>query len=195
MNCAVVTINGTGGSGLDALPDMFVANIGDGCESNAEGTGVLAFPNPGDDLTDNSGGQSSPPTGANCQKAVSGGSGGSGGSAGNATATATGSAGSGATGGAGGAATTQTFNDGQYHPPTTTAVGASEATSTAATDAVTTSAAAAPTDSASAATEGDAYNIVMVIDGTTQSGMAYLTKPTAAAARHRYHRRAHKFKA
>jgi hypothetical protein len=191
---------------------MFVANIGNGCESNAEGTGDLAFPNPGDDVTNNSA-QSSPPTGASCQ-AASGGSGGSGsgGSSGNSTATATGGAGSGATatggagagagsgatatGGAGsGAATTQTFDDGQYHPPTSTAVGVSDATSAAATD----SGAAAPTGSATngtEGTEGDAYNIVMVIAGKTQTGMAYLTKPTAtAAARHRYHRRAHKFMA
>ncbi|KAF8540663.1 hypothetical protein BDD12DRAFT_734074, partial [Trichophaea hybrida] len=47
MNCAAVSITGGSGGGLDALPDMFVANIGNGCSSNAEGSGVLDIPNPG----------------------------------------------------------------------------------------------------------------------------------------------------
>jgi hypothetical protein len=50
MNCAPVTITGSGGSAdaLAALPDMFVANIGNGC-SVSEGSDV-EFPNPGDSI-------------------------------------------------------------------------------------------------------------------------------------------------
>jgi hypothetical protein len=185
MNCAVVTITGGSGSGLSALPDMFVANIGNGCSSNAEGTGDLEFPNPGDDVTNNSS-KSSPPTGTCAGGAGSGGSGGSGGSSGDTDAstptssiapTVTGGAGSGDSNGD--ASPTQTFDDGLYHP--TTAVV--DVTDVAPTET------GAPSASADA---GDAYDIVMVIDGETRTGLAYLTKPTPAA-RHRYHRRAHKF--
>ncbi|SPJ71588.1 related to spore coat protein SP96 precursor [Fusarium torulosum] len=47
MNCAAVTIEGSGGSKdhLDSLPDMFVANLGDGCETLHDQD--LLFPNPG----------------------------------------------------------------------------------------------------------------------------------------------------
>jgi len=62
MNCAAVTISG-GGSGLTALPDMFVANIGNGCASNAEGSGDLEIPNPGKDVERKSS-KSSPPVGS-----------------------------------------------------------------------------------------------------------------------------------
>ncbi|KAI5859095.1 hypothetical protein BZA05DRAFT_383323 [Tricharina praecox] len=62
MNCAAVTISG-GGSGLSALPDMFVANAGNGCTSNAEGTGDLEIPNPGEDVERKST-KSSPPVGS-----------------------------------------------------------------------------------------------------------------------------------
>lgn len=50
MNCAPVTITGSEGSSsaLAALPDMFVANIGNQC-STSEGTDVQ-FPNPGDSV-------------------------------------------------------------------------------------------------------------------------------------------------
>ncbi|KAM0561793.1 hypothetical protein ACHAPJ_002964 [Fusarium lateritium] len=50
MNCAAVTIEGSGGSKdhLDSLPDMFVANIGNGCEVPADTD--LQFPNPGKDV-------------------------------------------------------------------------------------------------------------------------------------------------
>lgn len=79
MNCAAINVEGSGGSKdyLDSLPDMFVANIGNDCETLADTD--LKFPNPGKDvsqlkslLTD--------AKGAGCQKAGSGGgSGGSGG--------------------------------------------------------------------------------------------------------------------
>jgi hypothetical protein len=47
MNCGPVTLTGTGGSeaAYNALPDMFVANIGNGC-GTPSGTDLL-FPNPG----------------------------------------------------------------------------------------------------------------------------------------------------
>ncbi|KAA8913727.1 hypothetical protein FN846DRAFT_57391 [Sphaerosporella brunnea] len=94
MNCAVVTISGSGGSGLNAFPDMFVANVGNGCTSNAEGTGDLMFPNPGKDVT-NAAAKSAPPVG-NCG-ASSGGSGGSGaGDTSSATPVPTATAGAGA---------------------------------------------------------------------------------------------------
>jgi hypothetical protein len=50
MNCAALTVTGSGGDDgfYDTLPDMFVANIGNGC-SVGEGTDV-EFPNPGNDL-------------------------------------------------------------------------------------------------------------------------------------------------
>lgn len=46
MNCAAVTITGTGGSGLSEFPDIFVANIGNGCTTQ----GNVAIPNPGGDV-------------------------------------------------------------------------------------------------------------------------------------------------
>ncbi|KAM0347981.1 hypothetical protein ACHAPU_004484 [Fusarium lateritium] len=50
MNCAAITVEGSGGSKdhLDSLPDMFVANIGNGCEVPADTD--LKFPNPGKDV-------------------------------------------------------------------------------------------------------------------------------------------------
>lgn len=52
MNCASVTITGAGGQGLSNYPDVFKANIGNGC-STTEGSD-LAFPNPGSDVLENS---------------------------------------------------------------------------------------------------------------------------------------------
>ncbi|KAF5247875.1 hypothetical protein FANTH_6156 [Fusarium anthophilum] len=50
MNCAAVTIEGSGGSKdhLNTLPDMFVANVGNQCETPAAKD--LVFPNPGNDV-------------------------------------------------------------------------------------------------------------------------------------------------
>jgi len=62
MNCAAVTISG-GGSGLSAFPDMFVANAGNGCASNTEGTGDLEIPNPGEDVERKSS-KTGPPVGS-----------------------------------------------------------------------------------------------------------------------------------
>jgi hypothetical protein len=55
MNCAPVTITGSEGStsALAGLPDMFVANIGNGC-SVAEGSDVQ-FPNPGNSVAKENG--------------------------------------------------------------------------------------------------------------------------------------------
>ncbi|KAF5660458.1 spore coat SP96 precursor protein [Fusarium heterosporum] len=50
MNCAAVEIQGSGGSKdyLESLPDMFVANIGNGCGTQNDKD--LLFPNPGKNL-------------------------------------------------------------------------------------------------------------------------------------------------
>lgn len=60
MNCAHVTIGGGNGAPLGGRPNMFVANVGNGC-STAEGFDV-AFPNPGPDV-ENTSGKSAPPLG------------------------------------------------------------------------------------------------------------------------------------
>jgi hypothetical protein len=59
MNCAAVTIEGSG-AGLDALPDIFVANVAaaGGC-ATSEGTDVL-FPNPGPSVDNTSAGTGAP---------------------------------------------------------------------------------------------------------------------------------------
>lgn len=49
MNCINVDIEGGDGSEMDSLPSMFVANIGNGCETPENHD--LAFPNPGQYLT------------------------------------------------------------------------------------------------------------------------------------------------
>ncbi len=71
MNCAPVTLTGTGGSqsNFDALPDMFVANVGNGC-GTVDSTDLL-FPNPGNDIVSLNGATSafSTPTGTGCQAA------------------------------------------------------------------------------------------------------------------------------
>ncbi|KAK9440184.1 endoglucanase [Metarhizium brunneum] len=50
MNCAPISVTGSGGSkdALGTLPDMFVANTGNGC--GTLGNTDLKFPNPGKDL-------------------------------------------------------------------------------------------------------------------------------------------------
>ncbi|KAG6017474.1 hypothetical protein E4U43_001074 [Claviceps pusilla] len=85
MNCAPISVTGSGGSQsfLNGLPDMFVANIGNGCETveNAD----VVFPDPGKDV-DNFGGPNmslkpGSATKGNC-KVGAGGAGGAGGAAG-----------------------------------------------------------------------------------------------------------------
>jgi len=81
MNCAAVTIAGAGTSTLNDKPDMFVANVNNGC-GTAEGTDV-EFPNPGTDVardTAFNGAGTAPPTG-NCAAGTGGGGGGNGGGA------------------------------------------------------------------------------------------------------------------
>lgn len=67
MRCAPIKISGSNSdtSAYNKLPDIFKANIGNGC-STTEGTNVV-FPNPGSDLDGNGTG---PPVG-NCGSAVS----------------------------------------------------------------------------------------------------------------------------
>ncbi|RDA92353.1 hypothetical protein CP533_4390 [Ophiocordyceps camponoti-saundersi (nom. inval.)] len=50
MNCAPVTVTGSGGSSgfLQSLPDMFVANVGNGC--GVPDSKDVRFPNPGKDV-------------------------------------------------------------------------------------------------------------------------------------------------
>lgn len=77
MNCAAITVEGSGGSKglLDSLPDMFVANVGNDCETlpNTD----LKFPNPGKDVSQLKS-KLDGPKGDGCQKAGSGGGSGSG---------------------------------------------------------------------------------------------------------------------
>lgn len=64
QNCAVITITGSGTSKLTDLPDMFVANVGNGCATTE--TVDLEFPNPGQFIergTAASGSKPGPPVG------------------------------------------------------------------------------------------------------------------------------------
>ncbi|GAB0135566.1 hypothetical protein EsDP_00003899 [Epichloe bromicola] len=80
MNCAPLTVTGSGGSQsfVNGLPDMFVANIGNGC--GTVDSKDVKFPNPGKDV-DNFGaaGNAAAPTGG-CQAGNGGGDGGGSGS-------------------------------------------------------------------------------------------------------------------
>ena len=51
MNCAHITIQGSGTSTLNDFPDMFVANVANGCTTK-EGSDI-EFPNPGKDVERN----------------------------------------------------------------------------------------------------------------------------------------------
>lgn len=147
QSCAVVSVSGGSGGGgggaksrredstsFDSRPEMFVANIVDGC-SVAEGTDVL-FPDPGPDVTENTKG--TPPTGDDCGASApeggsggdSGGDSGSGGDAGGDAGSSGGSDGSspaptsgggegGSESGGGGeqAPAPTGGDDGQYSPP------------------------------------------------------------------------------
>ncbi|KAL1957761.1 hypothetical protein VTO42DRAFT_5605 [Malbranchea cinnamomea] len=48
MNCAPVQINGSGGGDISSLPDMWIANVGNGCKT-VEGRETV-FANPGEDV-------------------------------------------------------------------------------------------------------------------------------------------------
>ncbi|KAM0301986.1 hypothetical protein ACHAPM_005138 [Fusarium culmorum] len=75
MNCAAVTVQGGDGSKgyLDTLPDMFVANVGNECETQPNTD--LAFPNPGSSVSKLKS-KLEPPKGDGCQKPGSGSGGG-----------------------------------------------------------------------------------------------------------------------
>lgn len=76
MNCAPATLTGTGGdkSNYDALPDMLVANIGNGCTTE-EGKDYK-YPNPGKSVQSFASGELAFPVGNCGTKAPSGGNGG-----------------------------------------------------------------------------------------------------------------------
>lgn len=76
MNCAPITLTGTGGdkSNWEALPDMFVANIGNDCTTQEKMD--YKYPNPGKSVDNFSSFGLVFPQGAGCQKAQSGGGGG-----------------------------------------------------------------------------------------------------------------------
>ena len=62
MNCAAVTISGSGTNDLSSNPDMFVANVGaagNGCGTTGETD--LKFPNPGADVTSDPAAKLAPP--------------------------------------------------------------------------------------------------------------------------------------
>jgi hypothetical protein len=202
MNCATVNIKGGTGAGISSLPDMFVANIGNGCTSNAESTGDLEIPNPGSDVqrdstktgppVGNCGKVAAPAPGAGLNKGVSpapGAPSATGGAPAPAP-TASAPADGGADGNVG-ASPTKTYDDGKYRPEPTGAASASSPAPAAPTDApaAAPTPAPAPTDAPAAAPtprdspaaggdQGQEYDIVMVIDGKTQTGKAYLTQPT-----------------
>ncbi|KAM0357326.1 hypothetical protein HYE67_004247 [Fusarium culmorum] len=79
MNCAAVKIEGQGGSKgyLDSLPDMFVANIGNKCETLPNSD--LKFPNPGNSVSKLKS-ELLGPDGPGCQKSGGSSDGGAGGS-------------------------------------------------------------------------------------------------------------------
>ena len=73
QNCVSATVAGSGTSTLDGNPDMFVANVANGC-ATSEGTDV-EFPNPGADVSRANafnGAPTGPPTG-NCAAGGGGG--------------------------------------------------------------------------------------------------------------------------
>ncbi|KAK4219178.1 hypothetical protein QBC37DRAFT_410461 [Rhypophila decipiens] len=80
MNCAPITLTGNGGekSNFEALPDMFVANIGNDCTTQEKVD--YKYPNPGKSVDNFSSFGLVFPQGAGCQKAPGGGGGGGGGS-------------------------------------------------------------------------------------------------------------------
>lgn len=63
MNCASIEITG-GGSGLSSYPDMFIANIANGC-TTADGKDV-EIPNPGKDVVTSPKAATAPPVGGTC---------------------------------------------------------------------------------------------------------------------------------
>jgi hypothetical protein len=138
MNCAPIEVTGGASdtSKFDALPDMLVANIGEGCTSPQNF--ATEYPDPGSVVEKGNTNDQKPPTGS-C------------GATGTTPANPSSPAGSGApaSSAAGGQASAAPSsaggNDGMYTPP----AGAG-ATSAAATSAAATSAAAAPTGAASA---------------------------------------------
>lgn len=67
MNCAAVTITGTGGDGLSHYPDMFEADIGNGC-STLEGDTLIT--NPGADVEIASNATTVLPSGTGCPSAT-----------------------------------------------------------------------------------------------------------------------------
>jgi hypothetical protein len=72
MSCGPIELTGSGGSkaAYDALPDMFIANIGPHCKIQA-GTDVI-FPNPGKNVEQHQGGNANPvKPAAECGKVVS----------------------------------------------------------------------------------------------------------------------------
>lgn len=125
MNCAHITIQGGGdGAGFSSRPSIFEANIGNGC-STLEGSDV-DFPNPGPDVINQSG-KTSPPLG-NCAPG--------GGSGGNTpppkssepapSPTSEGAAPSASSEGAAPASSSSaSFDDGQWHPESSSSAAAS----------------------------------------------------------------------
>lgn len=171
MNCAPVTLTGTSGSqtNFDSLPDMFVANVGNGC-GTVDSTDLL-FPNPGSDVVSLNGATSafSTPTGTGCQAAGASPSAGSGSgttaaAAGTTSAAAAGgAAGTSVAGGvfvtvgtsgaaAGGAAATTTPAAVAQSGASTTTTSATSTTTAAAAPPAGTSSAAAPAATGSSST-------------------------------------------
>lgn len=152
MNCAPVTLTGTSGSqtNFDSLPDMFVANVGNGC-GTVDSTDLL-FPNPGADVVSLNGATSafSTPTGTGCQAAGAAPSAGSGSGSGSGT-TAAAAGTTTAAAAAGGAAGTSVAG-GVFVTVGTSAAAASGAAATTSPAAVAQSGASTTTTSATSTT-------------------------------------------
>ncbi|RBR08134.1 uncharacterized protein FIESC28_10326 [Fusarium coffeatum] len=123
MNCAAVTIKGGSkrASAMSNRPEMFVANVGNGCTT--EEASDLEFPNPGPDVSNESQKTAGPK--GSCAKAGSGGGSGSGSGSGDAAPSAPADGGNNgaapsapADGGNNGAAPSSPAggNDGSYNP-------------------------------------------------------------------------------
>jgi hypothetical protein len=217
MNCAAVNIAGSGTDSLSSLPDIFVANIGNGC-STTEGVD-LEFPNPGESVERDS--QDTGPPVGNCAAVKQGSSTISSGTPApsppsyspanpapvsdaspgpttNTSSTPAPDTGSGK------------FDDGLYHPstpdnyttgPTTPTNPASPAESTTGNGSGTRNPSGtgpavqgATTGPSPAPSGGDVYGVYMDIDGKKMQGIATLHKqvPTGGS---QYSRRAVQFRA
>ncbi|KAJ9150980.1 Lytic polysaccharide monooxygenase [Coniochaeta hoffmannii] len=165
MMCAPVVVTGSGGdkANFDALTDMFKANIGNGCGTQASKD--LVFPDPGKILERNNGATTSfaTPTGTGCPTPVATRPAGS---AGGSSSAGSASAGTGAPGGGGGAGAGYFVTSPTDSPtPSTSAISTTAATTSSSPTATTTTAPPPPPPPATTA-------IITAAPGNTSSATA-----------------------